>query len=534
MTLLDYIVILLYLIIVLGAGLYVALKRRRRSTEGFFLADRSLNWAVIGAAMFAANISTIQMVGLAEQGYTDGLVWGNFEWMAVFLLIMLGLIFAPFYFHSKISTLPEFMERRYSPYARSMLALISLTTALFVHIGISLYAGAVVFENFFGIDRYVSILVIAGITLVYTMAGGLQAVVITEVIQTGILIVGAIVLVVLCVLALPAHGITSWAALQAAVKPHQLSMIQSHPGSALPWWTVILGYPVLGLTYWCADQTIVQKVLGARTLKDAQTGPMFAGVIKILPVFIMVFPGIFASVLFGGQIADPKSTLPELIVRIMPVGLKGLMAAALLAALMSTIAAALNSSGTLVSMDIVKKLRPHTTDAYLINIGRITILAVIVLAVAWSPLINAFPSIFVAINDLLAVLSPPISAVLLWGVFWRRGTKQAGTTTLVTGFLIGVVAFVIDFAPIMGRRVISDVWGIHFMMKAWWLFVLCSLLYFVVSLLTPRPAPESIEGLTLEKPLAFITRGRIQGITDPRVFAAVLLAVMAVLYFLFR
>jgi solute:Na+ symporter, SSS family len=534
MTFIDYIIIVIYLVIVLGAGLFVALKRRRRSTEGFFLADRSLNWVVIGAAMFAANISTIQMVGLAEQGYTDGLVWGNFEWMAVFLLIVLGLVFAPFYFRSRISTLPEFMEKRYSPGSRSMLALISLTTALFVHIGISLYAGAVVFENFFGVDRYVSIGVIAGITLIYTMAGGLQAVVMTEVIQTGILIVGAIVLVVLCVLALPAHNITSWADLRAAVKPHQLSMIHSHPGSALPWWTVILGYPVLGLTYWCADQTIVQKVLGARTLKDAQAGPMFAGVIKILPVFIMVFPGVFASVLFGGQIADPKSTLPELIVRIMPVGLKGLMAAALLAALMSTIAAALNSSGTLVSMDIVKKLRPHTSDAYLIHIGRITILVVMVIAVAWSPLINAFPSIFVAINDLLAVLSPPISTVLLWGVFWRRGTKEAGTATLIAGFIIGIAAFVIDFEPIMGRRIISDVWGIHFMMKAWWLFVACSALFVVVSLLTPKPSPESVEGLTLENPLAFLTRDKISGISDPRIFAAILLGVMAVLYFVFR
>ena len=534
MSLLDYAIIVVYFTVVLGAGLYVALKRRRQSTEGFFLANRSLNWAVIGAALFAANISTIQMVGLAEQGFSDGLVWGNFEWMAAFLLIMLGLVFSPFYFRSRITTLPEFMEKRYSPYSRSVLALISLTTALFVHIGISLYAGAVVFENFFGVDRYVSIFVIAGATLIYTVAGGLQAVVITEVIQTGILIVGAIVLVVLCVLALPAHGITSWSELHAAVRPHQLSMIQSHDGSSLPWWTVILGYPVLGLTYWCADQTIVQKVLGARTLKDAQIGPIFAGAIKILPVFIMVFPGVFASVLLSGQIVDPKSTLPELIVRVMPVGMKGLMAAALLAALMSTIAAALNSSGTLVSMDIVKKLRPHTTDAYLIHIGRITIVAVILIAVAWSPLIDAFPSIFVAINDLLAVLSPPISSVLLLGVFWRRGTKQAGVTTLIAGFLVGVVAFIIDFEPIMGRRIISDVWGIHFMMKAWWLFVMCSVLFLVVSLLTPKPDPESVEGLTLEHPLTFLTRGRIQGMTDPRVLAAMLFAVMLVLYWSFR
>lgn len=530
----DFIIIIVYMLLIVGVGVYSGISRKTKSSEGFFLAGRSLRWPLIGAALFAANISTIHMVGLAGQGFGDGLVWGNFEWSAALMLILLGLIFAPFYFKTKISTLPEFLEKRYSPAARSMLAVISLVTAVFLHIGVSLYAGGLVFENFFGIPRYTSILIIATATLLYAIIGGLQAVVITETIQSVILIIGASAMTILAMMALPEAGVHNLADLKAAVKPDQVSIIHTHADSPMPWWAFWLGIPVLGLNYWCADQTIVQKVLGARSLKDAQSGPIFAGFIKILPVFIMIFPGIFAYVLFRDQISISDEALPVLILNILPVGLKGVMSAALLAALMSTIASGLNSAGTLLSMDIVHKIRPQTKDRNLLIIGRITIFATIVVAVAWAPLIAKFPSIFEAINDLLAVLSPPISAVLLWGVFTKSGTAKAGLYTLIFGFVIGVIAFAIDFEPIWGQRTITDVWGINFMLKAFYLFAICSMVYFITSAFTPKTDPGTLNNLTLKRPLAFLTDGRIRSISDPRVLAGILMAIMICLYIVFR
>lgn len=522
------------MLVIVGIGVFSGMKQKSKSSEGFFLAGRSLKWPMIGTALFAANISTIHMVGLAGQGFSDGLVWGNFEWSAPFLLIVLGLIFAPFYFKTKISTLPEFLEMRYNRSTRTMLAVISLFSALFLHIGVSLYAGALVFENFFGIEKYTAIVIIAGATLIYSIIGGLKAVVRTEALQSGILIIGAGIMTILAMMALPEHGVNSFADLKAALKPDQLSMIHSHASSPLPWWAFWLGIPVLGLNYWCADQTIVQKVLGAKTLKDAQNGPIFAGFIKILPVFIMIFPGIFAYIILKDKIEIADHALPVLILNILPVGLKGLMSAALLAALMSTIASALNSSGTMVSMDIVKPKRPDLSDKKLLLIGRITIFIVIILAIAWSPLIAKFPSIFEAINDLLAVLSPPISVVFIFGIMSKRGTPKAGHYTLVFGFILAVIAFCIDFQIIAGQRIITDAWGIHFMMKAFYLFVICTVFYFTVSFFTPAASTKTLDKMTMKKPLSFITEGKLSGATDPRILAGILAIVMITLYTIFR
>jgi len=514
------------------------------SSDQYFLAGRGLNWALVGAALFASNISTIHLVGLAASGYNEGLVWGNFEWMAVFTLILLGVVFAPFYFKSRISTLPEFLEKRYGSGSRSFLAFMSIVGALFVHIGMSLYAGAVVFHTFFGINVLTSIVVISVITAIYTVLGGLKAVVVTETIQTVILIAGALILTTIAVFALSDHGIHTLADFKANLKPGQFSVLHSKESikvlsptgvsSGLTWYAVFLGYPVLGLWYWCSDQTIVQRVLGAKSLKDAQAGPLFAGLLKILPVFILVVPGVIGYVLFKDQIgSDANQTLPVLINNLMPVGLKGILAAALLAALMSTIAAALNSSATLVAVDIVKRIRPSTTDKAQVNIGRLSAIVVMLLAIAWSTQGGKFSSIFEAINKIAAALAPPIATVFLLGVFSKRGTKQAAFITLVIGFLLGATAFSLDFTPISGRMIITEGWGIPFMMQAWWLFCVCCIIYTVISRLTPKPDHEIIEKYTWEKPLAIITKGKITDVKDIRVLAGLLLLVMIMLYIIF-
>ena len=539
----DLIIIVVYLVGILMIGI-LSVRLRKMTSEGYFLAGRGLGWVMVGAALFASNISTVHLVGLAASGYNEGLVWGNFEWLAAITLIMLGLVFAPFYFKSRISTLPEFLEKRYGSTARTIMAFIAIIGALFVHIGMSLYAGAVVFHAFFGINVLTSILVISVITAVYTVLGGLKAVVVTESVQTIILILGAIVLTGFAIAALPDHGVSSLAELKAQLKPGQLNMLHSKESlgllgeggfeSGLTWYACLLGYPVLGLWYWCSDQTIVQRVLGAKSKHAAQMGPIFAGFLKILPVFILVFPGVIAYVLFKDIIgADANQALPVMIDQLLPTGLKGVMAATLLAALMSTIAAALNSSATLVAVDIVKRLRPSTTDRQQIKYGRIAAIVVMLLAMLWSTQGDKFSSIFEGINKIAAAIAPPVATVFLFGVFSKRGTSRAAIVTLVSGLILGITAFCLDFEPISGQMYLTRGLSIPFMMQAWWLFVICTVIYFVVSYTSPKPPAEVIENYTWESPLSVITRGKFEGVKDVRLWAGILVVTLAVMYFIF-
>ena len=531
---LDLAIIATYLVAILAIGIS-ATRKTKVTSSVYFLAGRSLPWGMVGASLFASNISTIHLVGLMAAGYNEGLVWGNFEWMAVITLILLSLVFAPFYFKSRISTLPEFLERRYSPASRSFLAFMAIMAALFMHIGMSLYAGAAVFQQFFGIDVVASIIIISVIVSIYTVLGGLKAVVVTETIQTPILLLGACTVTVLAILALPAHGIHSFAQFRAAVKPNQLSMLQTNSQVGLNWYAVLLGYPILGIWYWCTDQTIVQRVLGARTQHDAQLGPVFAGFLKILPVFVLVLPGVIGYVLFKDIIgSNANQTLPVLINQLVPTGLRGLISAAVLAALMSAVSAALNSSGTLVAVDIVKRMRPRTSDRAQVRIGRISSVAVMLLAMLWSTQGGKYSSIFEACNAIASYLAPPITTVFLFGVFWRRGTKEASLAVLSLGFLMGAASFILDLPVFGAEKIITHRWGVPFMMQAWWSFCACSVFYVIVSLLTPPPAPEKVAGLTWDHPLEVILHGWPTRISDPRIMAGLLLLVVGLLYYLFR
>jgi SSS family solute:Na+ symporter len=312
-------------------------------------------------------------------------------------------------------------------------------------------------------------------------------------------------------------------------------MLHTHDSAGLSWYAVLLGYPILGIWYWCTDQTIVQRVLGARSSEDAQLGPLFAGFLKILPVFLLVLPGVIAYVLFHDIIgAASNQTLPVLIEQLIPTGLRGVITAAVLAALMSAVAAALNSIGTLVAVDIVARLRPNTSDRAQVTIGRISSVAVMFLAMAWSTQGGRYSSIFEAINAIAADLAPPITVVFLWGVLWRRGTKEASLWTLIFGFALGVVAFILDLPVFGSEKIVTNRWGVPFIMQAWWMFCICSVVYVIVTLLTPAPAPESVEGLTWSHPWAAITQEQFKGLRDPRLIAIVLAVTVAVLYYILR
>lgn len=536
MTTLDIAIIVIYMVGIMAIGIFAGY-RKNTSSNQFFLAGKSLRWPVIGAALFTANISTIHLVGLAADGYRIGFVVGNFEWMATFTLIVLGLIFVPFYLRSNITTLPEFLEKRYSPTPRMIMAVITVISALLIHIGISIYAGAMVFQYFFGVPVLWSVIGIAIVTATYTIIGGLRAIVVTDAIQAVLLLSGAIVLTLFAIFALPDQGIHSLAELQAAVKTDQLNMLHSFRNpetgrlNEYSWVSVLLGYPILGIWYWCTDQTIVQKTLGARSMRDGQLGAVFAGGLKILPLFFMVLPGVLGYVLFQDIIESPNDTLLVMIQELLPVGLKGLLAAGLLAAVMSTVESALNSTATVVAEDIVKKMRPHTSDQALVTIGRITAGVVIILAIFWSPYGGKFVSIFEAINKIPMMFAPAITCVFLFGVFWKRGTKEAAVTTLVFGLVIGVVYFLVDLPAFGDTRLVADTWGIPFMQVGWWLFCLCSVVYVISSLMTPAPPAEQLEAIHWQPPMKALLGTRITSWNDPRAISIGLIVLMAILYF---
>ena len=368
----DAIVIAVYLVGITAFGIKVGY-RRDASSQQYFLANKSLGWFTVGAAVFTSNIPTLHLVGYAAGGARDGLVIGNFEWMACFILILLALMFA-------LSTSIPVWPRCLSSW-RSLLSCSphvpgcdGILGALLIHIGISLFAAAKVFETLLGVPMFATIVVLSLFTVTYAALGGLKAVVMTESIQVVLLLGGATLTTILGVRALPRVGVHDLAAFQHAVAPGQLHMLQPVMNaqghlSEFSWLAVVLGYPILGIWYWCADQTHVQRVLGAHTLKDGQNGVLFAGFLKLSPVFLMVFPGVIGYVLWqrgaihlayvpGTTRPDYNTMLPLLIQYLIPVGVRGLIAASLAAALMSCMAAALNSCATLISIDVVKRLRP--------------------------------------------------------------------------------------------------------------------------------------------------------------------------------
>jgi len=525
---LDLAVIVVYLVGIVGMGCWVGLRRRKGEVDrSYFLAGGTLTWPVIGLALFSTNISTIHLVSQAQEGYMNGLAHGNFEWMAPFLLITLSLFFAPFYFRSKVATLPDFLEQRYSRGCRDWLAALSIVAAIVVHIGFTLYTGAVVLKGLFGVPIMYSIVGAAILTGVYTIIGGLLAVVLTESLQTIILLIGAITITAVAYV-----KVGGWSGLTANVDPVKLTILRPASDAAnLPWYSVFLGYPVIGLWYWCADQTIVQRVLGAKDENHARVGPLFAGFIKILPVFIFFLPGTIAlALIHQGRLPpleDSKDVYAFMITHLLPPGLTGLMAAALLAALMSTVSGALNSIATLFSYDLYRRWRPDTPDRKLVIIGRIATFFAMLIAIAWSPLIGQFKSIYQGANTIICYIAPPITTVFIWGVFWHRASSRAALTTLTIGSALGLTVFLLDwFKEQTG-------WHMQFMMAAFWLFVVCSAILVVTSLIWPHQHTPQSERLVWKYPWQALQDPGWKGLLNYKLLAGVLFAVMVALYIIF-
>jgi solute:Na+ symporter, SSS family len=524
---LDLYVLIGYFVIIVGVGLWAGMKRKAHAdSKGYFLAGGSLTWPVIGMALFSTNISTIHMVGFAEEGYVNGLVYGNFEWMATFLLIVLALFFAPFYLRSRVATLPDFLEKRYSPRCRNWLAGLSIISAVFIHIGFTLYAGAKVVNVLFGIEIMTSIVAAAVLTGIYTIVGGLLAVVVTGALQTVILLTGSIIITLIAM-----NQIGGWEGLMQYVEPAKMTVVRSASDSAgLPFWAVLIGYPVLGIWYWCADQTIVQRVLGAKDENHARVGPLFAGFLKILPVFIFFLPGlVYLAMVNKGVYPELQNTndcFSFAIQNFLPAGLTGLIAAALLAALMSTVSGALNSIATLFSFDLYKQWKPETSDKKLIVIGQIATLICMIIAIFWSRMIANFASIFQGISAMISYLAPPVTAVFLCGVFWKRASSKAAFATLSLGGLLGVIVFLLDWFKVPW-------WQLNFMVTAFLLLLVCFAIMIVISLIHPHQHSAASIKLVWQNPMDALKDKGWRGLGNYKFLSLLLLVGMIGFYWAF-
>lgn len=545
----DATVSILYVLAILAIGLYTGLRHRRANQKdkasSYFLAGKSLKWPMIGLALFATNISCVHLVSLAQSGFDTGLLNGTFEWMASFTLILLALFFVPFYIKSGVSTLPDFLEKRYDRASRDWLAFISILSAIIIHISFSLLAGGIVLQTLFGVNMYTSVIIIAVITTIYTVVGGLKAVVVTESIQTVVLLAGAIIMSIVAY-----NKMGGWDdmvhVLQQKNELNKLSMMRPHgDASGLPWYAVLLGYPVLGIWYWCADQTIVQRVLGAKDENHARVGPLFCGFIKILPVFIFVMPGLFAYALYqsghldlsslktagegGREVVNSKGIYTLMILQLIPKGLAGVLVAALLSGLMSQISGALNSISTLASYDIYKRYKPDASDDKLVRAGKIAAGISFVVSLLLLPLLNNYESIFNGLNDIIAHIAPPITCVFLLGVFWRGASAISARLTLYIGSAAGVGVFV--YGKLLPLSLIGQV---PFMMMAFYLFVFCMLLQIGLSLAYKVQHTAESDTLYWRSPLESLKNPGWAGLGNYKFLSVLLLGIMIALFWLFR
>lgn len=542
---LDLSIAIIYILLILAVGIWAGVSQKlenKGSASDYFLAGKSLKWPAIGLALFATNISTVHLVSLAQSGFDTGLLNGNFEWMAAFTLILLALFFVPFYLKSGVSTLPDFLERRYDKASREWLTMISIVSAIVIHIAFSMLAGGIVLKTLFGFDMYLSITVICIITGIYTILGGLRAVVITESIQTIVLLAGAFII------SFAAYDkMGGWVSMKDVLvdegQLERLSMLRPHgDSSGMPWYAVILGYPILGIWYWCADQTIVQRVLGAKDENHGRVGALFCGFIKILPVFIFVLPGLFAYTLFKtGQLdltslgvdvagnVNSKGIYTLMITQLLPSGLIGVLVAALLSGLMSQISGALNSISTMVSYDIYKQKRPQATDKQLITAGKISAVVAMAFSLSLLPLLDKYESIFNGINDVIAHIAPPITCVFLLGIFWKKASAASSKWTLWIGSALGVIVFITN-------KLLPETWigQVPFMVMAFYLFIICVFIQIIFSYRFPVQHTAESKELYWKNPLEPLRGVAWKGIGNYKVLSGLLLLIVVVLYGIFK
>jgi solute:Na+ symporter, SSS family len=562
---LDWTVVALYFVANTAICVWCALMKEKDTTD-YFLASRSAGWFLIGSSIFASNIGAEHLIGLAGSGADSGMAFAHWE-LHSYLILVLGWVFAPFYLRASIFTTPEFLERRYTPATRTFLSVIFLVSYILTKASVTIFAGAFAIQTILGYDSisiplfgevdffWFSALSLVIVTGVFVVLGGMKSVLWTEAMHVPVLLIGSAVLLVVGL-----YQIGGLDALRAA-NPETIHLwrplsttpeTQGFPGflfdpSATPWLGVLLTSPIIGLWYWCTDQYIVQRVLTARNLKEARRGTIFAGYLKIAPVFIFLLPGMIAVALwkqgapgFESIETNPQAAFPILVSNLLPVGLKGLVLAGMLSALMSALASLFNSTATLFTVDFYKRLRPQSSEKHLVNVGRMATAGVIVLGMAWIPFLQDLGKgqLYTYLQLVQSLLAPSIAAVFMAGIFFNTVTPKSGLIGIATGFVLGMSRLIFQATHEMyGVRwpgIIQDFVDLNWLYFSFLLFVFTCVLIFVVSAVTPKASPEKLAGLT------FSTVSREQSDSDRDSYgfweifhSVVILGIIAAIYIYF-
>ncbi|MEM6771626.1 MAG: sodium:solute symporter, partial [Bacteroidota bacterium] len=485
-----------------------------------FLGGRSFGWGIIGLSLFASNISTTTLIGLSGSAYDSGIVESVYEWLSGIPLIVAAAIFVPLYIKSRITTIPEFLELRFDRRSRLIFSVITIFISIVVDTAGGLYAGSLVLQIFFPkLILWQTCFVLALVAGLYTAFGGLKAVVYTDAIQAIILIVGCSVLTYMMF----AQVGFDWDAVVASAPEGRFSVVRPLTDDKLPWTGLLIGVPFLGFWYWSTNQYIVQRVLGAKDVKNARGGVMLAGFLKIIPLFIMVIPGALAISLFP-DIAKADQVRPTAIVGILPAGLVGLVLAGLIAAIMSSVDSTLNSASTLVVKDFLDSGDGRRlTERDVVRYGRITTVVLMIIAAGWAPMITYFDGIWSYLQQMFSIIVPPVVVLFLAGVFYKRGNGDGAFWTLIVGLTGGVLLFT-------GGQL--EIWPFHFTTNVGLMVLVCTIAFVVISNATTPPRQEQVDNLTYHPGLLQPEDGAT-GLSDWRVQAALLCVLMGALLFVF-
>lgn len=515
LVLLDWVVIASYFAVLVGIVWWSM--KKQDTTEDYFLAGRNVGWFVIGASLFASNIGSEHVVGLAGQGAVSGMAMAHYE-LHAWIMVMLAWIFVPFYYRTGVYTVPEFLEKRFGATARWILSLVSLVAYVFTKVSVTVYAGAVVFsallpttfgspENAFWIGAIATVV----LTGFYTVFGGLRAVLFTDTAQAVILLVGSA-----AITAIGLNQLGGWGELQAMAKANSdaFSLWRPWDDPDFPWLGIMIGSPIVGIWYWCTDQYIVQRTLSAKNLRNARRGALWGGVLKVWPVFIFLVPGLIGWALHqkglidipmktvsGEEVIDGDKVFPTMVTSLLPVGLRGLVVAGLLAALMSSLSSLFNSSASLFTVDVYEKIRPNQSERHLVWVGRIATVFVVLCGLAWIPVMASISEggLYQYLQSVQGYLAPPITAVFLLGLFWKRINSTGAVTGLVTGFAIGlgktIVQAIFGAEKIAEPLILAQLGDFNFLYFSAILFVISLVIIVVVSLLTDPPDEKQIASL---------------------------------------
>lgn len=490
----DWWVLGAYLLALVGVAVWVVLQKNK-NTEDYFLAGRNVGWFVIGASIFASNIGSEHVVGLAGTGAESGMPMAHYE-LHAWIVLLLGWLFLPFYFRSNAFTMPEFLEKRFDSRSRWFLSVFSLVGYVITKVSVTIYAGGIVVSELLGIPFWYGAIGIVVFTGAYTIIGGMKAVIYTETLQTVILIAGSIIITYLGL-----EKVGGWEELRLVAGSEHFNMWRPISDPDFPWTGMLIGGTIVGIWYWCTDQYIVQRTLAANNIKIGRRGAIFGAYLKLLPIFIFLIPGIIAFALAKqGVLTYEKSdeVFPVLVKTLLPVGLKGLVAGGLMAALMSSLASVFNSCSTIFTIDIYKKLKPLTEEKKLLRIGKFATFIVVILGIIWIPIMEKIGggTLYQYLQSVQSYIAPPITAVFLLGIIWKRVNANAAIVTLFSGLAIAALRIMAEIYQTDLSGALLMFATINFAHMAIFMFIFSVIVCITVSLATNPPSYEAIKGLS--------------------------------------